>query len=138
MKIDGACHCGHIAYEATIDPERVGMCHCTDCQTFSSSAFRMGVPAKKDEFRLLEGQPKIYVKTAQSGTRRVQAFCPECGTGIYTAPETDPQVFSIRVGTVRQRRELVPKWQFWCRSELPWVADLASIRRFDEQATVRP
>jgi hypothetical protein len=41
MTIDGGCHCGAIAYEATIDPETVGICHCTDCQTLTSSAFRI-------------------------------------------------------------------------------------------------
>ncbi len=32
MRIDGQCHCGHIAYEAEIDPDRVSICHCRDCQ----------------------------------------------------------------------------------------------------------
>ena len=42
MKIDGECLCGDVAYEAEIDPENVGLCHCTDCQTLSGSAFRIG------------------------------------------------------------------------------------------------
>ena len=40
MKIDGGCHCGYIAYEAEVDPDKVRICHCTDCQTLSGSAFR--------------------------------------------------------------------------------------------------
>ena len=40
MKIDGGCHCGYITYTAEIDPETSGLCHCTDCQTLSGSAFR--------------------------------------------------------------------------------------------------
>jgi len=39
MKIDGGCHCGYITYTAEIDPDKVGICHCTDCQTLSGSAF---------------------------------------------------------------------------------------------------
>jgi hypothetical protein len=31
MKIDGACHCGRIRYEAEVDPERTVICHCTAC-----------------------------------------------------------------------------------------------------------
>ncbi|HLF23386.1 MAG TPA: GFA family protein, partial [Burkholderiales bacterium] len=99
MKIDGGCHCGYVAYEAVIDTEEVGICHCTDCQTLSGSAFRTYVLATKDAFRILAGQPKIYVKTAVSGAKRVQAFCPECGTPIYSAAPTDPNIFSIRAGT---------------------------------------
>ena len=36
MKVDGACHCGELAYEAEIDPERIGVCHCVDCQILSA------------------------------------------------------------------------------------------------------
>ncbi len=35
MNIEGGCHCGALRYEAQIDPEGVGICHCTDCQTLS-------------------------------------------------------------------------------------------------------
>jgi hypothetical protein len=133
MKIDGGCHCGNITYVAEIDLDKVGICHCTDCQTLSGSAFRTNVPAAKEAFSL-SGQPKIYIKTAESGAKRAQAFCPECGTPIYAAAATDPQVFNIRVGTVRQRAELRPKSQGWCRSALGWVMeDLRSIRQFAKQ-----
>ncbi len=133
MKIDGGCHCGYITYIAEIDPDNVGICHCTDCQTLSGSAFRISVRATKDAFSLRSGQPKIYVKTAESGNKRAQAFCPDCGTSIYAADVTDPEVFNIRVGTVHQRAELRPKSQGWCRSALDWVMDLHSIRQFDKQ-----
>ena len=82
MKIDGGCHCGNITYTAEIDPETVGICHCTDCQTLSGTAFRTSVRANKETFHLAGGQPKIYVKTAESGAKRAQAFCPECGTSL--------------------------------------------------------
>ena len=39
MKVEGACHCGFISVEAEIDPKKVSICHCTDCQTISGSAF---------------------------------------------------------------------------------------------------
>jgi hypothetical protein len=133
MKIDGGCHCGYISYVAEINPDKVGICHWTDCQTLSGSAFRTSVSAAKDTFRLSGGQPKIYIKTAESGAKRAQAFCPECGTPIYSAAVIDPLIFNIRVGTARQRAELRPKSQGWYRSALAWVTDLQSIRQFAKQ-----
>ena len=85
MKIDGACHCGAITYAAEIDPAGVRLCHCTDCQTLSGSAFRVTVSAADGSFTLLSGRPKIYIKTTESGARRAHAFCPDCGTPIYIA-----------------------------------------------------
>ncbi len=44
MKVEGRCHCGQITYEATVDPEKVSICHCTDCQMLTGSAYRATVP----------------------------------------------------------------------------------------------
>lgn len=137
MKIDGACHCGSITYEATIDPETVGICHCTDCQTLSGSVFRTFVLARREHFRLLTGELTIYVKTGDSGAQRAQAFCPACGTPIYSAANVDPQVFSIRAGTARQRNDLIPKQQIWSRSAQRWLRNLESIEDFAGQPPLR-
>ena len=128
MKIDGSCHCGQFSFEADIDPEKVGLCHCTDCQTLTGSAFTAYVPVAKAAIRM-RGEPRIYVKTAESGNRRAQAFCPDCGTRLYASAEKDPQVFNLRLGTVRQRAQLKPRMQVWCSSALPWVMDLGQVRQ---------
>ena len=52
MKIDGGCHCGNITYEAEVDPERVSICHCTDCQQLTGSAFRTSIPVPDHAFKL--------------------------------------------------------------------------------------
>jgi hypothetical protein len=133
MRIDGSCHCARLTYEADIDPDNVGVCHCTDCQTLSGSAFTTFVPVAKEAFRL-RGEPHIYVKTAESGNRRAQAFCPDCGTRLYASAEKDPQVFNLRLGTVRQRAALAPKSQLWCRSALPWAMQRGAVKQHPKQA----
>ena len=40
MKIEGSCSCGNIRIEGEADENAVSVCHCTDCQTASGSAFR--------------------------------------------------------------------------------------------------
>ena len=134
MKIDGGCHCGYITYEAEADPERVGICHCTDCQTLSGTAFRTGIRVTSDGFRMLSGEPTIYVKTAESGAKSAQAFCPRCGSPIYASRAGNaPKFYNVRLGTVRQRDQLVPKRQFWSRSQLHWLLGLASIPKIEKQ-----
>ena len=133
MKIEGGCHCGNITYEAEIDPDTVSICHCTDCQTLSGSAYRTNVRTGKGAFKLLTGQPKIYIKTAESGNKRAQAFCPECGSPIYATSATDPQVYGLRVGTIRQRAQLRPKTQGWCRSAQSWVMNLSGMTQSAKQ-----
>ncbi len=65
MKVDGRCHCGAIAYSADVEPKMASICHCTDGQCFSGAPFRASVPAKIEDFRLLHGNPKIYVKNCR-------------------------------------------------------------------------
>jgi hypothetical protein len=133
MKVQGRCHCGKITFEAEIDPERVNICHCTDCQMLTGTAYRTTVRAAAEGFVLLAGRPKIYIKTAESGTKRAHAFCPDCGTPIYaTAPE-NPTAYGLRVGTIAQRAALKPQRQFWCRSALPWAMDLRDLPQSERQ-----
>src|SRR4051812_2456493 len=123
MKIDGRCHCGFIAFEAEAELGSPPICHCTDCQ--SLSAFRSVVLTQEGSCRLRSGAPQLYVKTGDNGSKRAQAFCPKCGSPIYsTTVEEGPKVHSIRLGIVRQRDQFVPKLQLWFRSAQHWVTDL--------------
>lgn len=135
MHIDGACHCGEITFEAEIDPDMVVICHCSDCQTMSSTAFRTIVAAPPESFRLVSGTPKTYVKISESGNRRAMAFCPECGTQLWGCNAgDDPGRIGIRVGAVKQRDALVPKHQIWYRSAQGWLAELVNLPRTETQS----
>lgn len=134
MKVDGACHCGFITIEAEVDPEKVTVCHCTDCQSGTGSAFRVSIPAPGNTVKI-SGQPTLYVKTAESGNQRAQAFCPKCGSPIYsTTPGDGPKdYYMLRVGILRQRDQLVPRQQIWFRSAQPWVTALAGLPKMQTQ-----
>jgi hypothetical protein len=129
MRIDGACHCGRITYEADVDPARVIICHCTDCQTISGAPYRVNVPVPAERLRL-SGAPKSYLKRGDSGALVTTAFCPECGAALYSfRGETAPAYFNLRLGAVKQRAELAPKAQGFCRSAMPWAMDISAVPR---------
>ncbi len=128
MKIDGRCHCGAVEYAAEVDPESAKICHCTDCQTLSGSAFRTVVFTREGTFALRRGRLTTYVKTAESGRPREQSFCPVCGTPIYSAaPGDGPKVHALRLGTVRQRDAIVPRSQTWARSAQAWIGRIGEM-----------
>jgi hypothetical protein len=135
MRVDGSCHCGRIAFSAEVDPAAVGVCHCADCQKLTGSAFRANVPAPAATFRILRGEPRLYVKTADSGARRAHAFCPDCGTPIYaTAAEGERTSYSLRIGTLNQRHALgPPRRQIWTASALPWAKSLLGVQAHARQ-----
>ncbi len=126
MQVDGACHCGLISFTAEIDPSRVMVCHCTDCQVLSGSPFRVVVAAPKETF-VLQGQPKTYIKVAESGRRRAQVFCSECGTPLFASEPENATSVILRVGCIKQRAQLTPVVQIWQRSAMAWLPGLQGI-----------
>lgn len=132
MHVDGHCFCGKIKFEAEADPATVLVCHCTDCQELTGSAYRTVVTAK--DLVIKQGTPKVWVKKADSGRERAHAFCPDCGSPIYSGP-TDGSLSSVslRIGTLEQRRQLEPMKQIWTRSALPWALILTGLEGHEKQ-----
>ena len=127
MQIDGQCHCGRVTYEAEIDPEGVSICHCTDCQELTGSPYRVTAICSGEKIRMTGKAPKIYAKRGDNGLTRFQHFCGDCGSPLFTRGEGGPLGFGIRWGSIRQRRELQPVRQIWCRSAAPWIHELAGL-----------
>jgi hypothetical protein len=124
MFVHGSCHCGSVRYEATVDARRTAICHCTDCQRLTGSAYRVSVPADEGSFKLVAGEPRVYVKIGDNGARRAQAFCANCGSPLYTYNADAPRIFGLRVGCIAEREMLIPRKQKWCRSALRWTQRL--------------
>ncbi len=128
MRIDGQCHCGSVTYKTEVDPDDVGICHCTDCQRLTGTAFRVTVSTPASQFQLTGKPPKCYEKRADNGARRFQFFCGDCGSPIYTTGEgKDAETVGIRWGSINQRNTLTPNHQIWCRSAVGWLDDITSL-----------
>jgi hypothetical protein len=133
MKVHGSCHCKATTYEAEVDPQAVAICHCTDCQSLTGSAYRVSVPVERKDFSLISGTPTVYVKLADSGARRAQVFCSNCGSPLYTYAVDNPQRYGLRVGCIAERSRLIPSKQIWCRSALRWTQNLEGIQASDRE-----
>ena len=58
MKVTGGCFCSAIRYEAEVDENMVIICHCTDCQINSGTAYGVVVGVINGKFNLIKG--KLY------------------------------------------------------------------------------
>lgn len=133
MRVDGQCHCGAIAFEAEVDPAQVYLCHCSDCQAISGGTGRWAVPVAGDAFRLIRGGTRAYVKRTARGTDNQQHFCGICAAPIYSVSPDRPGLLRLRLGTVRQRGELPPQTEVWCRSAQGWALTALETRKLDRQ-----
>jgi len=122
MHVTGQCFCGEVKFEAEIFEANAFICHCTTCQGNSGSAYRVNAFVKGNSFKVTAGEPQSYERLADSGTMRSRPFCPKCGTQILSSPVSEGSTFqALRVGTLDQRDQLVPKLQIWYRSAQPWA-----------------
>ena len=127
MEIDGQCHCGRVTYRAEIDPEKVSICHCTDCQNLTGSPYRVTVLCSAEQIRMTGAKPKVYPKKGDNGRTRFQHFCEACGSPLFASGEGGTEDWGIRWGSIRQRAELKPARQIWCRSAARWINEIEGL-----------
>jgi hypothetical protein len=100
----------------------------------TGSVLRANVLARADSFRILTGRPRQYFKVADSGARRVHAFCETCGSPIYACAPDNPQTYSLRLGALNEKEVLGrPARQIWTKRRLSWIPKLPGVTEIDGQ-----
>lgn len=120
VEISGGCLCGRVRYSASAEPIFVGVCHCTDCQKFSGSAFGAVIAVPRAAVTV-SGTLKTFTKNGDSGQPISRQFCPECGSGILDEAALMPGVAMLNIGTLDDASWVKPAAQIYCDSAQPWV-----------------
>jgi hypothetical protein len=119
--LEGQCQCGEVRYRVTGTTATLFVCHCTECQRQSSSAFGMALWINEPKVRMLSGQMKEWIRQTPSGARMACRFCPTCGTRLFHQIVGRPEVLSIKPGTLRDTKQLWPVGHIWVDSKQAWV-----------------
>ena len=134
MKIDGGCHCGFITYEAEADraDDHLPLYGLSD-------ADRLGVPHDRSGG---SGGISASLRRTEGLSEDYRREWPEARAGVLprvrdadlrAAAEDEPKSYGIRVGTMRQRDQFVPRKQIWARSARGWVDDIAAIPKTEAE-----
>lgn len=117
--MEGGCQCGGVRYRLEGAPLALAVCHCTECQRQSGSAFGMSLAVQSGDFRLLSGELAAFTTVCESGRTKRCAFCPSCGTRLYH--QVVEAAISIKPGTLDDTSWLEPDAHYWTKSKQPWV-----------------
>ena len=119
--IVGGCRCGAVRYTLALDAlPRTYACHCTDCQTWSGSAFSQQAVVPEAALEI-SGPVVLFELTPPSGRISRQRMCGICHTRIFNTNSARPGVAVIRAGTLDRSNELEATAHIWTRSKQPWL-----------------
>jgi hypothetical protein len=127
LPIEGGCQCGNVRYRVESEPSFLAVCHCTECQRQSGSAFGMSLAVPPQAFRVRSGTLKKYEVRCDSGRIKTCAFCRECGTRIYHQTENG---MSLKAGTLDDTSWLKPDAHYWTKRRQPWVTIPDGVAQF--------
>lgn len=121
---DGGCQCGRIRYQLRAEKPRIlYVCHCTDCQKQSASAFGMSLSMDSDQVEFVQGAASMRswdTRGEDGGIKRCY-FCPDCGTRLMHGSDDPGERVSIKAGSLDDTRGLRPDAHIWLRSAQTWV-----------------
>lgn len=118
--VEGGCACGAVRYRLKEAPFCIYTCHCTDCQTLSTSAFTLTMPVRPEALEILQGELKTWIRVPPSGNQLPQHVCANCGVRIYSEPAAR-RTYSLRCGSLDDTSWIEPVAAIWMRSAQPWV-----------------
>ena len=128
-QFNGGCLCGKIRYSANADPIFMAVCHCKDCQRATGSAFE-AILAVPEAAVSVQGTPKQFAVTADSGKQIRRSFCPDCGSTLMTVADAMPGALMLLTGTLDDTSQFKPTMQIYCDSAQPRVDLGGGIPRF--------
>lgn len=127
----GGCQCGAVRYEIRAEPLTLYVCHCTECQKQSAGAFGMSLRVPSEAFAIVEGAPRVFERTADSGNLMECAFCPDCGTRLFHKHKGPGPTVTVKPGSLDDRSWLRPVAHIYMRSAQPWVTIPDGVPRFE-------
>lgn len=119
--LEGQCQCGEVKYRVVGQPVTLFVCHCTECQRQSSSAFGMALWVRNADVQFLSGEPKKWVRSMPSGRSMACDFCSTCGTRLFHKVLEQSELLSIKPGTLNNTKLLEPIGHIWTKSKQQWV-----------------
>ena len=129
----GQCFCGAIRFRVTQEPITYYLCHCTECQRRTGSAFALSLWVPRASVELVAGEPAHYVITPQGGKTKTARFCAKCSARLWGEPVLAPHLAIVQPGALDQPTGLEPVAHIWTRSAQPWFVFPPGAVKFEQQ-----
>lgn len=121
MSNAGQCLCGAVTLAIDADPIGARTCWCRDCQKFGGGNGTTNAFFPADAITT-SGALNWYESIADSGNTTQRAFCPNCGSHIFTKGSGRPDLCGVRLSVLDDSDLIAPQAVIWTDSAPNWAA----------------
>ncbi len=132
IDVPGRCRCGRVRFMLREEPIAFYLCHCTDCQSESGSAYGQSMHVRREAIDAVEGSVREHTIEGPEGRSSVMTYCANCLTILWGGQPDVPQVLGLNAGSLEDTAGLQPYGNMWTRSARPW-ASFAPGPQYEQQ-----
>jgi len=115
----GGCLCGAIRYRFAGPVRFVSQCCCKDCQKATGTGHTTIIGILKAQLAL-EGMPKTYTCSGDTGGEVTRHFCGNCGGRLYTSGTLPGEVIMIQAGSLDDPGQVSPQSVIYVKDAVHW------------------
>jgi hypothetical protein len=114
----GGCLCGAVRYEVGAPFVSAGYCHCTRCQRRTGTAAAVSARVERGALRVVSGAELIRCWQPEGGFAK--CFCSACGGALWSRHPDDPEILSVRLGTLDGDPGIRPSYRQFVAYAAAW------------------
>ena len=134
--IHGGCLCGGVRFEIAGIVGPFELCHCTRCRKASGSAFVPWLWARREDFRLLQGEELIQSYEAPVRDKPPPyrtSFCGRCGSPVPHA-KSGASWIELKAGVLDDDPAIRPERHTLVEAKSAWFAITDNLPQLDRAA----
>lgn len=117
--LEGGCLCGAIRYRLTGPSLFVSQCCCRDCQKATGTGHTTIVGVHNSQLAL-EGEPKTYTNSGDTGGSVTRHFCGRCAGRLYTSGDLPGEVIMVQAGSLDDPDSISPQSVIYLKDAVAW------------------
>lgn len=129
-KISGSCLCEKVSFVSNNDFNQFQLCHCSQCQKITGSAYAANLFTAPHNIKWLSGS--ALVKRFDAPGRSIsKAFCTECGCGVPYLSSSG-KALVIPAGCLNGNPSIEPQGNIFYSEKVGWYEKSISSRVFEK------
>ena len=128
----GGCSCAAIRFEfKSTEVLSAHHCFCGDCQRATGCGFATVILIPSAALNVKSGEPKFFATTGKNRAQVNRGFCPNCGSQLYSYLTANPDLVSVKAGSLDESNWVRVNSSTWASSARSWAKPDPEVFAFE-------